>query len=289
MTESDYMQKLLEIKNGKTVLRSLQQIEKKHEETHSSQIPILVKYLKRLPIDENKREYAQKLISLEERIFWTIDDTIDQRYRFIKEERELEYHNEVVKFITFMEMMSVILRNQMRTKRDLLRILLGKPTTSELLLTAIMENIVPLVEIPYNEKLIEEKILREHDPKDLTNLVIDNQLNRAQNIKIYLSTIEAITATKIPKTPFLMLRAVQLIREDLEEIRLDRRRRSNNIALILQKKFGKWSQAKREIEKVLGQIMRKLEEQKDPNLDYLPKAALNETLEIKKLMSGASL
>ncbi len=269
MASNNSFEKLLNIKEPNQIKEAFQIIEKEHGLRHTSQIPVIIAYLDSIYISDKEKDFIAELLRQEERIFWTIDDTVDYSYDFTKEKVVMDYYNEIVKFVTFIRMMDKTLEYQMGSKRDVLSVLTGKKLVAQRLVESIYKNLPDLISIPHNERVIEKKLLSEHEENKIANLIIENQLNRAQNIKIYLGTVEAIVEKLIPKEVFLLTRALQLIREDLEDLESDKKRGTNNIIKVLDKKFANKQKIKTQIKKSIEIIKEQINHNMGGSLKYL--------------------
>lgn len=265
---------------------SIKNIKKEHDSRHTSQVPLILEYLKSSGLKQADLSSIEEILALEQRIFWTIDDTVDQSYRFQKDERALEYHNEVVKYVSFMELMSAIIEKQLSSKSEFLVSLLGKKLMAERFLDSLTGNLVPLVRIPHNEAILRNKIILEKNPSKISKMLIENQLNRSQNVKVYISSAESITGIEIPKDPFLFFRSLQLVREDIEDVAHDKKRGTSNLINILHEKHHSSREIKEQLLKVLNILDEKLSSFADEDFFYFRKHIDYEKGQIEKLLEG---
>ena len=150
----------------------------------------------------------------------------------------------------------------------------------------MIDNLPCLVKIPHNEAMLHDAILSEDNPTKLNKLMIQNQLNRSQNVKVYLSSVESITKLEIPRDPFLFFRSLQLVREDLEDLNSDKKRGSSNIVNLLQQKYHEKDVIKREIRDIIGGLEKKLNSMLDRKTAYLKKSVESEKDRINKLLDN---
>ena len=252
-------------------------------ENHTSQIENILRYLNNRKVCEELLKDIGLILKLEELIFWSIDDVVDREFQG---NSKLTYYNEIVKFVSFILLLEAVFKYQLTHKKNFMAKIIGKPLLVEKLLFSIYENLPALIYIPHKEKLIEEKIKKETNEKEVIKLAFKNQWNRSQNLQIYLGTVESLLGIKINKKPFMLFRSLQLIREDLEEIKKDKKNKTNNIFNILMKKYKNIKKVKQILCDVSKEIIKELKKEVDSNTKFLVK---NAELEYQRIISQISV
>ncbi|NOX71754.1 MAG: hypothetical protein GXO64_03590, partial [Candidatus Micrarchaeota archaeon] len=105
------------------IKESLDLIEKEHKKNHISQIDNIIEYEKIMfPKKRNMIKFLKNILKLEERIFWCIDDIVDNQY----DSQKMILFNEIAKFVSFIELFDKILTYQLKNKGDFSNLLFKK-------------------------------------------------------------------------------------------------------------------------------------------------------------------
>lgn len=262
------------------IKKAFEIIEEKQKANHTSQIDNIITYLRKKGVKGSDIRFLKNVLTLEEKIFWCIDDIIDKQY----EKSVLLFYNETVKFVSSVLLFDEILNYQLKNKKDLSGLLLKKHIVSQKIISSIKNNLSALVGIPYEEKGIEKKISKTKDETKIKELLMKNQLNRSQNVKIYLGTAEAVCGIKIRRSPFLFFRALQLIREDIVDRKNDILKGNNNSFNILLKKFKNERRVNNILLHTADSFLDKISKTADERTAFLIEKAEDEKKKITKLL-----
>ncbi|RLG21398.1 hypothetical protein DRN74_02440 [Candidatus Micrarchaeota archaeon] len=264
------------------IQKSFKKVEELQIKNHDSQVPLFLEYFRNRRVDSGTLSFLETVLMDLERIFWTIDDTLDLQY---DNSKELYLYNEIVKFVSFVLLMDKILTKQFADKRDLLSSLIGKKILAERILDAIKITLKPLVNIPYNEALLSRRFKKLNSDHELIKFIKENQLNKAQNLKVYAAVSEAICKKNVKLDLFLYARAIQLIRNDIEDVGEDRRHDNNNIVLLLRRRFRSRNKINSLLITTAKEMYRYIEGNCDENTSFLKEFAKAEIQKIRNLLN----
>ncbi|MHA1795896.1 MAG: hypothetical protein ACTSUK_07280 [Promethearchaeota archaeon] len=236
-----------------------------HQKNHTSQIDNIVQYLQLKKINQKKIERLKALLIQFERIFWCIDDTIDAQHP----SSTMIISNEIVKFVSFLESFEQVLSHQLERFWDFFRLLSGRKLLSQRILRAINDNLQDLVNIPFTEKMIERQIFHASDFDQIKKLVITNQLNRTQHLKIYLSITEVFFGIKIDFSPFQQYRAIQLVFEDIKDRHIDLQKKNSNCVNLLETRGLSTEMLTTALNEVVRHFLAEIENSKDASSRFL--------------------
>ncbi len=261
---------------------SFAKIHTMHRQNHSSQIDNIVQFLTNRLVNKKKIAQTKKLLIEFERIFWCIDDVIDNQYS----DSTMKISNEIVKFVSFLGLFEQILNYQLGNRADFFSILQRKKLLSQKLLQIIYDHLQELVSIPDNEKKIETQILQTTDINQLKSLVIANQRNRTLNLKIYLGITEVFTDVQINFALFSSFRALQLILEDAMDKYKDKLHGNNNCVNMLEAKGLPAPQISDMLSAIMQFFLEEIEHESDQCSSFLVKKAIENFEKFDKIMTS---
>ncbi len=187
---------------------------------HSDQISLLIE------VANINDEFVRSFLHNLQHLLWCIDDTVDNALRGAD-----TYKNEVTKFVLFYELSRMLLDYQLNKKSDVVKVLVGKRPQAAKLLDVIGSNVRTIAKIPEKEREAFEKIMEATNKEEIVKHAIECLMCRAAVIDLY-SDIAELFGAKVPKEDLKSLRAVQLLREDFEDLEEDLRNENVVAALI---------------------------------------------------------
>ncbi len=128
---------------------------------HNTQVPKILKYLKEINISEHKLVLITKILQMQEKILWGIDDAVDDEYLGKKEKQKYIYYDEITKFVLFVCLMEEIQKEMLRNKKEWVNMALGKPVLSERVMKSIYANLNDLISIPQKQEDIGKQLAKE--------------------------------------------------------------------------------------------------------------------------------
>lgn len=254
------------------IKQAFEQIIALQSKNHSSQIENVICYLENRGLKNGDIQIVEDLLTMMESIFWCIDDVIDGQY----DSSSAIIANEIVKFISFLSIFEQLFKYQQTKLDDFIMLLFGTPFTVQRIMKSINSNVADLVKIPLLEEAVKTEIEVGNGKDIINNLIISNQLNRAQNLKIYLGIAESFFKINIDYSPFLYFRALQLINEDIADRQKDSKSGGNNCYNILAEKHFNHQQIIFRLRSIAERMVKEIKAGMDKNSEFLLEKAFVE-------------